>query len=207
MNEYPTRDYKLALCLESGKTAKVTGIKEYGVGEDLTFSLFGWRGDRLAVIATMAPAFMNDTKPRRVKRVAQAAAILRRGWGIDEFVFMAEGFVSVDSERSAGRDLREVFIEEDSPVSECLTLTFITPIDYEVVTAPYHIGLGRVVEWGSLMRTRDSSSLRDAVYPAVIQKALEIPKEIEPHTHKNTYFRTLAAGLEKEGFGTQWDFD
>jgi hypothetical protein len=120
---------------------------------------------------------------------------------------MAEGFVSVDSERSAGRDLREVFIEEDSPVSECLTLTFVTPTDYEVVTAPYHVGLGRVVEWGSLMRTRDSSSLRDAAYPVVIQKALEMPKEVKPESHKDIYFKTLAAGLEKEGFGTQWEFD
>jgi hypothetical protein len=207
MDEYPTRDYKLALCLESGKTAKVEGIKEYGVGEDLTFSLFGWCGDRLAVIATMGTAFMNDSQPRRIKRVAQAASILRRGWGVDEFVFMAEGFVSVDSERSAGRDLREVFIEEDSPVSECLTLTFVTPTDYEVVTAPYHVGLGRVVEWGSLMRTRDSSSLRDTAYPVVIQKALHLSKEVEPEGHKDIYFKTLAAGLEKEGFGTQWDFD
>lgn len=207
MEEYDTRDYKLALCLESGRAAKVAGVQEWGLGEDLTFTLFGWVGNRLGVISTLASNLMAEPQPRRIERVANAARILRLGWGVDEFVFMAEGFVSSDSEKSVGKDLRALFTEKDSPVEECLTLSFITATDWEVVTAPYRLGLGRKVEWLPLMRTRDSQTLRDSVYPRVIQASLTLMKVRPPEHHPDIFYETLAAGLEDEGFGTQWEFD
>lgn len=207
MDEYPTRDYKISFCLYTARAAKEAGVKEYGLGEDLSFTLFGWRGDTLAVVSTLASNLMMEPQPRRVRRVAGATSIIRQGWGIDEFIFLAEGFVSTDSERSLGRDLREVFIEKDSPVSECLTLTFVAAQDYEVVTAPYRVDLGRQVTWNPLMRTRDSETLRDSIYPAVIQRSLALPKQPMPPDFVDIYYETLSTGLEEQGFNTQWKFD
>lgn len=206
MNEYSEMEVKIALCLQSGMMAKETAVKEYGVGEDLTFSLFAWKDDAICAIATMGYEYMREDPAKRLERISIAATILRKGWHVDEFTFLAEAFCSMDAARTKGKNLREAFLEPDSPVQECLTLTHITHDSAVLLTQPYSVGLGRKVEWHPLLRNLDTHGLRDSQYPFVLMKVLEL--EVEPiPENKTTFHRVLADGLESDGFAVQWTFE
>lgn len=206
MDVYPEREKKIALCLESSMVAKQTAVSEMGIGEDLTFTLFGWDGPRMAVISTMDKAFMTDEPDKRLERVAIAATVLRKGWGCDAFSFVAEAFCSLDASVTNGRPLPEVFVEPDSPVYECITVTHVDPGSVTIAAQPYQVKLGRRVEWLTPLVNDRAGGLRDAKYPALLLQVLKMDIERSPYD-SDSFYSILANGLVEDGFYTQWVFE
>lgn len=206
MDTYPGRERKLALCLKSAMVAKEAAVAEFGIGEDLTFTLYGWADDQLKLVSSLFPQHMAESRAARISRLSIAATVFRQAWGIDEFVFMAEGFVSTDAPATAGRDLRAAFIEKDSPVKECITFTFVTQDEFEIVTLPYSTSIGRKVTWHNTLRTNSETQLRDSIYPKILQLALRLDKAPIPEDSA-TYFSVLGSGLRADGFSTHWEFE
>ena len=66
MDSYLSDFKKMVLVVESLKEYKQTLVDEEGIGEDLTFNLFGWRGDQMVIVAQLSPAHMDD-KITRIK--------------------------------------------------------------------------------------------------------------------------------------------
>lgn len=206
MQAYPSRDLKLSLCLKSAMIAKESAVAEFGIGEDLTFTLYGWKNDYLRLIGSMFSAHMKEPSEERARRLAIAGTVFRQAWGVDELVFMAEGFVSTNAVTTTGRSLRQAFVEKEDCVRECITFTHITQDGFEVVSLPYSTGLGRVITWHDILRSTDVTQLRDSIYPKILQMALRLEAQPEP-TDTDTYYSILGTGLQGDGFSVQWDFD
>lgn len=206
VERYPEPDSKLALAIKSTMVAKEEAVREHGLGEDLTFALWGWSGDQLRAIGALSQEKMLEPHQERANRIAMGATVFRQGWGVDAFIFVAEGFVSLDATKTAGRPLREVFIEPGSPVSECLTFTYVDAAGYDIVTQPYQVGLGRQVTWFPLLRSDNTTLFRDSLYPKILQLALRLNYEPAP-VDEFTYYSILESGLSGDGFSVQWDFD
>jgi hypothetical protein len=203
---YPTKEMKIALCLQSGMIAKQTAVSELGIGEELTFSLVGWVADRMVAIASLAQEFMDEDPEKRLMRVAMAATIMRKGWGCDSLSFMAEAFCSMDYERTKGRDLRALFAQPGTPVMECLTVTHVDRSGVTMATQPYKIALGRKVEWLMPVMNSDPASLRNAKYPQVLSAILHMSIEKVPYDSE-IFYQALADGLAEDGFHIQWTFE
>lgn len=186
--------------------AKEAAVKEFGVGEDLPFALWGWREDTLCVIGSLDMQYMREPAAERARRVAIASTVFRQGWGVDSFVFVAEAFVSTDRKVTEGKDLRSIFIQPNSPVMECLTFTRVESESYEVVTQPYMLQLGRNIVWHQILRSDESSLFRDTLYPKILQMALRLETFSLP-PEPDAYFEILGKGLADDGFNVQWEFD
>lgn len=205
MDKYRERDDKLALAVSSTMAAKEAAVDQFGLGEELSFTLFGWADDNLAIVANLSQEFMLEPPNVRVERVKIAAEMMRKGWGIDEITFLAEAFCSTDLERTQGRDLREVFLEKDSPVYECVTLTHVSSDGVEIVSVPYALRLGGFVEWFDPIRNRHANGLRDSAYPKVLSDALKVKLPVHPDD-MDVYHSILAGGLMAKGFTCQYNF-
>lgn len=205
MEFYPSAEGKIALCLQSSMIAKEVAVQEMGIGEDLTFSLFGWVGDEMKVIATLSQQLMAEDPEKRFERVAVAATVLRKGWGCDALSFLAEAFCSMDAKQTAGKDLRTLFTKKGSPVHECLTVTHVDKHGVTLVTQPYRIGLGRKVEWLDTLMNEDAKGLRDAKYPAVLSAILGMDTDPFRDTSPE-FYEALAEGMAIDGFHLQWTF-
>lgn len=206
MQSYPGRDSKLLLCLKSGIVAKEAAVEEFGIGEDLTFTLYGWKGDRLRLVGSLYAQHMKEPSEERARRIAIAGTVFRQGWGVDEIVFMAEGFVSTDATATTGKDLRQAYIDKVECVRECVTFTYINSDEFEVVSLPYSIGLGRAITWHDVLRSTSETQLRDSIYPKILQMALRLDAQPEPDDLE-TFHSVLGKGLQGDGFSVQWNFD
>lgn len=197
----------MSLCLQSSMVAKEAAVQELGVGEDLTFSLFGWAGAEMRVIATLGRELMSEEPERRLELVAVAATVLRKGWQCDSFSFVAEAFCSVDAEATKGKDLRAMFTKRNSPVFECLTVTHVERNEIMLVTQPYEILLGRKVSWLQTLVNEDARGLRDAKYPSILAKILEMETDGYESPDMEAFYEALAEGMAEDGFHLQWKFD
>lgn len=206
MDPYPDMEGKIALCLKSSMIAKEMAVSEMGVGEDLTFSLFGWQRENMKAIATLSQELMAEEPEKRLERVAVAATVLRKGWGCDSLSFVAEAFCSTDAEVTRGKDLRAMFTKAGSPVYECLTVTHVDRNSVMLVTQPYRVGLGRKVEWLDTLVNDDAKGLRDAKYPAILGAILHM--DAEPFAGaSDAFYEALAEGMAEDGFHVQWTFE
>lgn len=206
MEIYPSILDKMALAVESAKTAKEITIQVEGFGEDLNFNLFGWSRNQLRVVAQLRSEFMSDREDR-LERIVRAACIIRQGWFADAFTFIAEGYCSSDSDATDGRNMAEVFCEVDSPVRECLSFTHIEREDGLFVAVPYSYVPPRRVDFGEPLRFRGKSAFRDLRYPDCLARALGL--EIEAGAEdldidEDTFHGMLALGLEDVGFMVQY---
>jgi len=197
---------KIALCVESCRIAKNAAVKEFGIGEDLPFTIFGWNGAYLICIAQLSHEYMLEEPRQRVAKTAFCATLLRRGWAIDSFTFMAEGFASSDPERTRGKSLNAVFAEKDSPVDECLTFTHIDSEGPHLVIVPYRQEIGRRVVWSTPQFQKEATGLRDAIYPSVFMEALTVEPDYNDYEDETLYKMTLLEGIEIAGFRTQFKF-
>ena len=197
---------KIALCVESCKIAKNQAVKEFGIGEDLPFTIFGWNGAYLICVAQLSYEFMLDDPKERVGKTAFCATLLRRGWACDSFTFMAEGYASSDIERTKGRSLNEVFVEPDSPVDECLTFTHVDSEGPHLVIVPYRQEVGRRVVWSNAQFQKEAQGLRDAIYPSVFMEALKVEPDYDDYENHLTYQMTLVEGMAIAGFTVQFKF-
>ena len=124
---YPHRLDKLAISMMSAMNAKEHAVKEYGIGEEIPLSVMCWTDHRLSLVLSASWEVQKSAPSDRFGKVNDALCIARRGWNIDAFTLIAEGFCSTDPSATNGMDLREAFIKPGMPVSECIAITHTEP--------------------------------------------------------------------------------
>ncbi len=203
---YRHRLDKIAISLMSAQKAKADCIEEYGIGEDMPMSIFCWKEDRIELVLSLAEPPGRKDALRRFKKVSDGLCIVKKGWGVDAFTMVAEGWVSTNPEATAGRELVEVYVEKDSPVSECLALTHVENDEVTFLAIPYKQKWGRKVEWGDELYFPGETRVRgqDAMYPNLFFKVLSEVQYDEPPEDEETYYAALGDGLLQHGFACQW---
>ena len=173
-------------------------VAEFGVGESIALSLFGWEGDKITCVAQLDVGFDEPhSTENHVRRTAEAAMVMRRGWGVDAFTLAAEGYVSNDPDFSRGRPLAEAFVEDDgSKVSECLTLLHVDSSQPRILAVPYQTKSRTNIVWGDVMVTDEPTHIRDNAFLKVIAHAL-LADVMEPPTDIDTFHLALSMGLEQ----------
>ena len=197
---YETDLDKLALTVESTKVAKQISVDEQGIGEDLNINIFAWRENELIAIVQLKNT--HKTSPaKRLEKIMAGSCILRKGWGVDEFTFVAEGYCSLKPSETKGKDLRALFAEQNSPVKECISFTHIKEDDHSFVSVPYTVTVGRIVDWDTPLAYDGSEVMRDLTYPAALKTALRLEYDSHPEvTDRQAFYETLASGLFETGF-------
>jgi hypothetical protein len=208
MHEAPRVDDtidKVAFVVEAASLAKEMIVKDAGIGEDLTFSLYGWRHDCLVAILQMRPEHMWIDKYERFKKLTNVACVLRKAWGIDEFTLVAEGYCSSDPEATRGLELDEAYVTMDE-VRSCLTFTHVNEIETAIVTRPYTLTVPRRVVYDENMYFPGQSILRrkDGVIPAMLLRVIDTIEPEKVPEDNNSYFEAITEGLYEEGFIAQW---
>jgi hypothetical protein len=196
---------KVIFVCDAASLAKQMVVKDAGIGEDLTFGLYGWKDDYLAVLLSMKPEHMWADKQERFSRLTNAACILRQGWGVDELTLVAEGYCSTDPEATRDVPLQQAFVTMDA-VRECLTFTHVNEYETSIVTRPYKLTVPRKVEFQEDMYFPGQSILRrkDGGIPAMLLRVIERIEPEELPEAFDEFYATLASGLEKQGFLTEW---
>jgi hypothetical protein len=195
---YETASEKMGLVFSAMSKALETAVSEFGIGESIPLSLFGWNGGVLRCVAQLDIGFDEvHTTDNHVRRTAEAAMVIRRGWGVDSFTLAAEGYVSNDAEYSKGRSLAEAFLENDgSKVSECLTVLHVGDIYPRIAAVPYQTRGRNDFRWGTTMVTDDPNHVRDNAFIRVLEHALRADL-LEPPVDVDAFHLALSMGLEQ----------
>lgn len=197
---YETDFDKIALCVESIKTAKTSLIDEDGIGSDLNINIFGWRNNELATIIQLKNTFTTP-KNKRIESLIEASIIMRRGWGITEYTLTAEGYCSISPAETQGENLAQLFASKDSPVKECISFTHLKEDDHTFVAMPYQVKLGRKVDFGDVLWFNGGKAMRDIEYPAALKASLKLKTEpVDTSMDREIYFGTLASAIMHCGF-------
>lgn len=204
---YRTPEAKMSLVFAAMKQALEYSVAEFGVGESIALSLFGWRDDRLIGVAQLDVGFdeVHSTQ-NHVRRTAEAAVVLRRGWGVDALTLAAEGYVSNDAEFSGGLALSEAFVRDDgSRVSECLSVIHVSGSGWNICASPYSTRGRRNIVWGDVLVTDDPSHVRDNDFLKALGYSLGLEVWEQP-SDVDTFFLALSMGLEQSaGFFLNYD--
>ena len=198
---FPSSFDKLALAVEATQVAKDLTVQSEGIGEDLNMNLFGWRGDKLAILVQLANTHRIN-KEQRMNTLLNGACLIRQGWGVDSITLVAEGFCSIKPSETSGQDLAKLFAEPDSPVKECLTFTHAETGNEDVIyiTIPYSLLIGRKVSFDTPLIYPGGQVMRDLRYPAVLRGALRLGYEEPESEDLDTYYETLAEQITDNGF-------
>lgn len=196
---------KVIFVCDAASVAKELVVKDAGIGEDLTFGLYGWKNNYLTVLLQMKPEHMWTDGQERFKKLTNAACILRQGWGIDEFTLVAEGYCSTDPEATRDVPLQQAFVTMDA-VRECLTFTHVNEYETSIVTRPYKFGWPRKVEFQDDMYFPGQSILRrkDGGIPAMLLRVIERIEPEEQPVDVEEFYKVLGEGLYEQGFLAQW---
>lgn len=197
MDTYSTTMDKLALAVSSAKLAKETIIESEGIGEDLNFVLMGWREGELVAVAQLGQIFMRD-KPDRFGRLLKCAYVIRKGWGVDAFTFVAEAFCS-NTHSTREHNLTELFVNSEVKVTECLSFIHIDKTVIEFVAVPYTTTHPRLVVFSDAIQYEGIQSMRDSEYPAALYRALNEDTEGNP-IYDDDFHSELVKGLIAVGF-------
>ncbi len=208
MDRYPTTLDKLALVVTASVAAKEISVKEFGVGEDLPFNIYGWRNDELTIMAQLDSSLMNEDSMDRFNRLTNAACIMRKGFLVDSFTLLAEGFCSSDPQATKDKKLAEAYLEPNSPVKECLTFTHVANGKVAFITKSYAYAIPRKVEWddeqyfpgATLFRTKDGA------IPLMFDRVLtlDVAQQEDDDVNLDDYYQYLGDGLLEHGFFAQW---
>ena len=191
---------KIALCVESIKTAKISLTEEDGIGSDLNINIFGWINNELATIIQLKNTF-STPKNKRIESLIEASVIMRRGWGITEYTLAAEGYCSISPAETQGENLAQLFASKDSPVKECISFTHLKNNDHTFVAMPYQVKLGRKVDFGDVLWFNGGKAMRDIEYPAALKASLKLKTEpVDTSMDREIYFGTLASAIMHCGF-------
>jgi hypothetical protein len=197
---YETDFDKIALCVESIKTAKIALVEEDGIGSDLNINIFGWRNNELATIIQLKDTF-GTPKDERIRSVIEASVIMRKGWGITEYTLAAEGYCSMAPAETTGENLASLFAIKNSPVKECVSFTHLKSDDHVFVAMPYLVKLGRKIDFGDVLWFNGGKVMRDIEYPAALKASLRLEAEpVDSSLERQTYFGTLASAIMHCGF-------
>ena len=193
---------KVAFVLESACIAKERLVRDEGIGEDLTFNLYGWKDNNLVILLQMNPEKMWADSYERFKYLTNAAFIARKGWGVEEFTLVAEGYCSVDPEATKGVSLRDSYSTNPS-VKSCLTFTHVNTSETAIVTRPYLLTWPRKVVYEKEVYYPGQSILRrkDGVIPSMLLRIVDtVDIDIMDIEDTETYYQALIDGLADNGF-------
>lgn len=197
---YETDLDKIALCVESIKTAKESLVDEEGIGTDLNINIFGWRNNELATIIQLKNTF-SIPKNERIASLIEASIIMRRGWGVTEYTLAAEGYCSISPAETQGENLAQLFAQKNSPVKECISFTHLKDDDHIFVAMPYQVKLGRKVDFGDVLWFNGGKAMRDIEYPAALKASLKLETEpVDTSVDREIYYGTLASAIMHCGF-------
>lgn len=183
--------------------AKENLVEEEGIGEDLPFTLFGWKDSVLTVVGQLHPPLMREDQTQRLARVYFCASMFRMGWGVDAMTFMAEAYCSDKPDETSGHPLDSLFASGNKNVSECITFTHVDENEMSLVLVPYKIGLGRKVEWEPAVHQGEAKGLRDSAYPQLLTECLSLDvHELPPNLEQ--YYNFLIEGLAIKGFSVDF---
>lgn len=137
----PERITRINYTLDVAKINKASMIEEFGIGEDLAPTLFGWLGEELKMVCAIAPVV---PKKRRFESMFMAIVAMRRGCDADAVTIISDAYFSdFGSEVS----IEQRFADGDQSVTEAL-LVISTEEDTVMRIQPYRVGLGRKVSYG-----------------------------------------------------------
>ena len=200
---------KLAMVLSTAVRAKSEGVREHGIGEDLNQCLYGWRGDRLAVITQMTDAMQRRPHHDRFVATSEAAAILRQGWAINALTMVAEGFVSDAPTETDGANLATEFAKGNPFVREAITITHVFGDEVSFVTKSYKYAVPKSVLWDeeNFVPGRQRVVGEDGMYPMLFARALELPVNDDAVRGESEigsqFYDALAFGMVARGFETK----
>lgn len=206
-DSYSDNFSKLALAATSAQLAKSISVKDFGVGEDLTFNFMGWNEDELAIVCQMKKELMQIEPENRLMKCFGLCSTLRKYWGITALTMVAEGYCSLNPEKTAGIELAKAFIEPDSTVQECITLTHAEinenkKIEVNLIALPYKYQVGREVEWLDMLfyPTKAQQVLRQSKYPVMMERSLQesIADDAQPEEYDE-----IRQAIYSEGFYIQ----
>ena len=173
---YPDSVAKVSLAVAVGKSAKEHLLSEFGIGEQLSINVMGWRGDYLKVVAQLDEAWGDSTdEEEKVWRIGTAAAVMRKGWGCDAFSILAEGWMSSDPEFSKGKDLAEAYLEDKKGrVTECVSVVHVEDggDGLHICGLPFTAKSRKSLIWGTLLHSEGPETLRNNEYVEVLTGAL-----------------------------------
>lgn len=153
MDQYDGLESKVALALTSSQVAKNNLVQEFGIGEDIPFTFFFWGDGSLQVVVQMVREKMLLSVPDRLNFCTEMMRSICSVMDIDAISFVAEGFETLDKKSAAEKELKQVFMEGDSSVRECLVVTHCEvnkvsdKIEMILVSLPYEYRLGREINW------------------------------------------------------------
>jgi hypothetical protein len=207
-DSYSDNFSKLALAATSAQLAKVVCVKEFGVGEDLTFNFMGWNGDELIIVCQLRKDMMLIAQDERLAVCKAMCNSLRRYWGITAVTMVAEGYCSLDPSKTINMELAKAYVDPDSGVQECITLTHaeinheINDVEVNLIALPYTYDVGRDVIWLEMLiyPTRAQEVLRNSKYPQMLKESLKkkISDEIGPDDYDE-----LRSSIASNGFYIQ----
>lgn len=195
MDQYFDDFEKMVLVVESLKEYKSSLVQTKGIGEDLTFNLFGWRNDHMNIVAQLAPNFMKD-KRKRLLKLIEAATIFRTGFACDGLSFGTEAFCAMEGqEMDDSKSLAEQF-STNKGVLECLLVLHVGK-ETHLAAVPYKYGVGRTVLYGNPSTTSDPESL------GMIKESFADILNMKPESKfvDDPFFvMSLVNGMQKDGF-------
>lgn len=194
---------KMAFVVESVSLAKQMVVSEGGIGEDLPITMYGWKNNELTIICQLTNEIMYGDKVERFKHLCNGASIMHKGWGVDEFTLVAEGYCS-----SSPVDTRSVSLEEAYPtndkINECITFSHVNDGGIFIITKPYKLMWPRRVEYLDTMYYPGQSIVRekDSMILSMLSKVIDTDV-VEAPEDLDTYYDELIDGLMEQGFLTQ----
>lgn len=186
----------------SGVEAKNDSVKEFGIGEDLAMNLFCWRADRLRLMMQLRSDIQHAGPVDRFRAVTDAVCITRKGWGVDAFTLISEGYFSENPDRTKGVELKRAFLDPSSGVRECLTVTHVEGGFVTFVVKPYSYDVPRLVVWDDEIYHPGKSIVRDqdGMYPNMLHRVVTTIEPDDGVFDTETFYETLSRGLTESGF-------
>lgn len=196
---------KISLALMSSVEAKEQSVKEFGIGEDISMNLFCWEQGALRIMLQAGPNLQQGDHVERFDAFTNACIITRKGWNITSFTLVSEGWVSTEPGATKGVPLAEAFLQPDSPVKECLTVTHVEDRTVTFVTRPYKYGIPRAVIWDDEIYEPGRVIVRgqNGIYPNMFDRVLTTIDAEELPTDVETFHETLSHGIVQLGFYCQ----
>lgn len=204
--QFPLPLDKLALAVSSAVEVKEQTVKQFGIGEDTSITIYFWKESTLKAICAMSIQLMSKSHEYRFAKVADVVCIMRQSLAADSVTMIAEGYISLDPEATDKQDLAAAFVKMPGVVKECLTFTHVQSDQVIFIVKPYTYTVPRLLTWEDEIFTPGRTVMRggNGRYPLMFSKVMEeviptvIPGDLE------TYYETIAKGIRKLGFEVSW---
>lgn len=162
----PERITRINYTLDVAKINKADVVDEFGIGENLSPTLFGWVGEELKMVCAIAPIV---PKKRRFESMFMAIVAMRRGCDADAVTVISDAYFS---DTGTEEPIEQRFANGDQSVTEAL-LVISTEDDTVMRIQPYQVQLGRKVSYG----TPSIRAVSETVgYAEGFKRALQTPR-------------------------------